>query len=209
MPEMSVIYLVRHGQTRWNAEERMQGWLDSELTAAGRRQAEQHAALLEREGVERLVVSPLGRTRATAEIINARLGVRTDFEPRLRERSCGVWEGLTLREIEHGWPAEIAARARDPFHHRPPGGENLPDVVTRVEGFLAQLLAGPEARIALVSHGIMSRAILTRLLELAPEEANRARQPNDLVYRISLSANERGCVHYRAGVGPVAGLFLG
>jgi broad specificity phosphatase PhoE len=207
MAAMEAIYLVRHGQTHWNAEARMQGWLDSPLTEAGRRQAEAHAELLVRESVDCLWASPLGRTRETAAIINARLRVPLSHDPRLRERNCGAWEGLTADEVERRWPGEIAVRGRDPFLHRPPGGENLADVVHRVEGLLDQLLALPVRRLGIVSHGIMGRALLTRLLALEPEHVNAARQPNDVVYRIAFTDGARRVAHFRAGAGPTDGLY--
>jgi probable phosphoglycerate mutase len=206
---MESLYLIRHGQTHWNAEERMQGWLDSPLTEAGRSQAARNAELLEREAVEALWASPLGRTRETADILNARLGLPVTHDVRLRERHCGQWEGLTLADIERRWPEEMAARRRDPFHHRPPGGENLVDVIDRVAVLLDELVALPVRRLGIVSHGIMGRAMLTRLLGLPADVANAARQPNDVVYRIDFARGVRRCVHFRAGQGPYEGLFGG
>jgi len=206
---MKTLYLVRHGQTEWNAEQRMQGWLDSSLTDLGVRHAHAHAELLAREAVERLVVSPLGRARETADIINARLNLPTRVDPRLKERSYGDWEGLTLDEIEKRWPGASAARRRDPFNYRPPGGESLPDLVMRVAPLLDEVRGDGAERIAIVSHGMTGRALLAHVLELAPKVANTARQPNDVVYRIELENGGCTCRHYRAGAGPFDGLFHG
>jgi len=206
---MKTLYLIRHGQTHWNAEARMQGWLDSSLTEAGRGHAERNAELLAREGVEFLVVSPLGRARETAEIINARLDLPVRYEERLKERHCGAWEGLTLAEIERRWPQEMAARQREPFFHRPPGGENIPDLVGRIADVLDELHDHPAERIGIVSHGITGRAILTRLLALTPDRAGAARQPNDLVYRLARGLDGWSCSYFRGGAGPAQGLFSG
>jgi phosphoserine phosphatase len=203
---MKTLYLVRHGETAWNAEQRMQGWRDSALTERGVRHARSHAALLEREAVQALVVSPLGRARETAAIINARLGLPTRIDARLKERSYGDWEGLTLDEIERRWPDEWADRRRDPFHFRPPGGESLADLIARIAAAIDEVSGHDAERVAIVSHGMTGRALLAHVLELAPAVANTARQPNDVVYRIAFDGG-RACAHYRDGDGPFEGLF--
>ena len=204
---MKTLYLVRHGQTAWNAAQRMQGWLDSALTDLGVRHAQAHADLLEREAVQALVVSPLGRARETADIINARLGLPTRFDARLKERSYGDWEGLTLEEIERRWPDQTGVRRRDPFHYRPPGGESLVDLIVRIGSLIDEMRAHDAERVAIVSHGMTGRALLTHVLGLPPEVANTAIQPNDVVYRIDIDDEHRACSHYRGGNGPYEGLF--
>ncbi len=124
------------------------------------------------------------------------------------ERHSGEWEGLTIDEIARAYPQEWAARALDPFHHRPPAGENLPDVVDRIASFASELRALRTRKLAIVSHGIAGRALLTHFLNLSPEQANRVRQPNDLVYRLHFSNAGVTCDHFRRGEGPSPGLFL-
>ncbi|HTO57910.1 MAG TPA: histidine phosphatase family protein [Pseudomonadales bacterium] len=208
---MDVLYLVRHGETEWNRQQRMQGRLDSRLTAEGRAHARAHAALLAREAVEHLFVSPLGRTRETADLILENCEVPVTYDDRLVERSNGAWEGLTIDEIAQRFPDEWAARIRDPFHHRPPAGENLPDVVARIAPFADQLRRAPGRKLAVVSHGIAARAFLTHFLGLAPTQVDLVRQPNDVVYRLDFSGGEGAavrCDHYRGGAGPHPGLFV-
>lgn len=204
---MESLYLVRHGQTHWNAQQRMQGRLDSPLTEAGQGHARANADWLVREGIDGLLASPLGRTRATAAIVAGRLGVDVEYDDRLMERHCGIWEGLTLADIERRWPEEHLAWRADPFFFRPPGGENLPDMIARVAPLLDQLTGRGQARVVIVSHGMLGRAMLTHLLALAPDVASTARQPNDLVYRLRFAGERPNCEHYRGGVGPTAGLF--
>ena len=203
---MKTLYLVRHGETAWNAEQRMQGWRDSALTDRGVRHAHTHATLLEREAVQALVISPLGRARETAGIINAKLGLPTRVDARMKERSYGDWEGLTLDEIERRWPVEWAERRRDPFHFRPPGGESLADLMGRVAAAIDEVSSHDAERVAIVSHGMTGRALLAHVLGLSPAVANTARQPNDVVYRIAFD-ERRACSHYRDGDGPFEGLF--
>jgi len=204
---MDVLYLVRHGETEWNRERRMQGRLDSALTADGRAHARTIGVLLAREGVEHLLVSPLGRARETADLIKAELAVTIVYEDRLVERDCGAWEGLTLEQIEEQFPDEWARRNRDPFHHRPPGGENLPDMLLRIGPVAERLRELPVRSVAIVSHGISGRVLLTHFLGLPPNVADKVRQPNDLVYRLEFSASGVRPAYFRGGTGPHPGLF--
>jgi 2,3-bisphosphoglycerate-dependent phosphoglycerate mutase len=203
---LEVLYLVRHGQTEWNRDRRMQGRRDSPLTDAGIAHARSHAALMAGENVEHLLVSPLGRARDTARLINTVCRVGVTVDERLAERAYGAWEGLTWAEIEAGYEAELRAHVADPFYHRPPGGENLPDVVDRVAPLIGDLRALPHRRVAIVSHGICGRALLTHLLGLDPAQASAARQPNELVYRLTFESTPR-CEHFLDGAGPHPGLF--
>ncbi|NBC23035.1 MAG: histidine phosphatase family protein [Gammaproteobacteria bacterium] len=202
-------YILRHGQTEWNVARRMQGHRDSPLTRLGRAQADLHGRTLAREGgVEALIASPLGRTRDTAELVNAHLAVPVRFEAVLMERDCGVWSGLTLDEIEHGWPAEWRARSADPYHHRPPDGENLVDMEARVSGLVDALLGAPEQTLALVTHGVMSRVLIKRLLDLDPADAVLVRHPNELFYRLEPGSHGGATsAYFFDGQGPTPGLL--
>jgi broad specificity phosphatase PhoE len=205
---MDVLYLVRHGETEWNRQRRLQGRLDSVLTSEGRAHARANGTLLARERVEHLLVSPLGRTRETAALIRAEhAAVTMTYDERLAERHCGAWEGMTLDQIEDQFPDEWAARQRDPFHHRPPGGENLPDMLVRIAPVADTLGGLPFRRVAIVSHGISGRVLLTHFLGLTPAVADHVRQPNDLVYRLEFSGAGVRCDYFRAGAGPHPGLF--
>jgi probable phosphoglycerate mutase len=205
----TTLYVLRHGETEWNVATRMQGRLDSPLTELGRRQADVHGRTLARLGpVDRLIVSPLGRTRATAELLNAHLGAEVTFEPALMERDCGAWSGMTIEEIEAAHPRDWGARNADPYGHRPPDGENLPDMEARVAGFLDTLDAQPGRTLGLVTHGVMSRVILKSLLQLSADVAVRVRHPNGLFYRLAIA--EKGCFdsfYFFDGHGPTAGLL--
>jgi len=205
---VEVLYLVRHGETEWNRQRRMQGRLDSRLTAEGREHARLNGQLLAREAVEHMVVSPLGRTRETADLILGGCAIPVTYDERLVERHCGEWEGLTIEEIAQQYPEEWAARGRDPFNHRPPAGENLPDMLLRIAPLADRLDDLRVRKLAIVSHGISGRVLLTHFLGLEPSEADRVRQPNDLVYRLNFSAGAVACDHFRGGEGPIPGLFM-
>ncbi|MEM1232080.1 MAG: histidine phosphatase family protein [Pseudomonadota bacterium] len=205
---MKTLYIIRHGETEWNAEQRMQGRLDSGLTPRGQEQCIANGRLLkDLGGVDELLVSPLGRTRETAFLLNSFLSADIEFEDALVERDCGDWSGLTIDEITTQFPREWDARQRRPFEHRPPGGENVPEVVERIRPLLARLAGRPAARIGIVTHGVTSRALLTDLLALQPSMAGRVRHPNDALYRLEFTAERIEASHFIAGQGPREGLL--
>ena len=95
---MTTLLLVRHGETDWNAEGRLQGHTDRPLNDFGRRQARALAERLAQDEIHAIYASDLSRARETAEIVGLRLGLPVALEPGLRERSWGTWEGLTGAE---------------------------------------------------------------------------------------------------------------
>ena len=95
---MTRLLLVRHGETDWNADGRLQGQTDRPLSDFGRRQARRLALVLAAEDFEAIYSSDLARARETAEIVGARLELPVRFDPDLREKDWGNWEGLTALE---------------------------------------------------------------------------------------------------------------
>ncbi|ADM08921.1 phosphoglycerate mutase [Parvularcula bermudensis HTCC2503] len=200
------LYLVRHGETVWNRERRMQGQADSPLTKLGRAQAETHADLLARHEVDRIIASPLGRVRETAAVISRRLVVTPDFDDRLMEWSCGDWAGILYSDLSRLWPKEHAAWLGDRYGVRPPGGENMEDLRARAEAFWGEWQDRLTGRVALIGHGLMNRAIAGVLLDLSRAEIMAIRQKNDRIIRLSFTA-DRPIVHHFAGLrGPLTGL---
>ena len=205
---MKTIYLLRHGQTAWNVERRMQGRLDSPLTRSGTDQAHIHGQLLKSFGpIERMFVSPSGRTRETAYIVNSYVRSQIEYVDALLERDVGHWSGLTVDEIEEAFPQGWRARLEDPYYHRPPEGENLADMAERCREFIDALFDDDSGTIALVTHQVMSRVILGRLLDLEPEETLRVLHPNDAVYELRLDRGRADVSHFRMGDGPFGGLL--
>ncbi len=151
---MTSFLLLRHGETVWNRAGRLQGWQDSPLSDAGRAQAAALAARLADERVDLLVTSDLGRTRATAAPIAARLGRDAVADAGLRERCYGELEGLTWAEIERAHPATYARLAARDADYVVPGGESATQFRDRIVAALdrlARTYAG--ASIAVVTHG--------------------------------------------------------
>lgn len=190
-----MIYLARHGQTAFNAEGRMQGRLDSPLTALGQAQAramgETLAGLIGDPGGWRLIASPLGRTQATARAIGARLGLVPEIEHRLIEVSFGRWDGR-LR-------AELAAENPDAFRQSDwqfsaPDGERFEAVQARVTEWLGELEPEAERRVILVAHGGSSRVLRGAYLGLDPAATWAQDAPQDAIFRLVSGSSERiGC----------------
>lgn len=153
---MTEIWFIRHGETAWNREGRLQGWQDIALNAAGREQAAQLALRLANSGqtFDALYSSDLQRAHTTAEPLSSALGLRLRTEPGLRERSFGILEGLDLARIDELAPEAAAARkSRDP-HTPVEGGESLGQFQSRILATvndLAQRHTGE--RILAVTHG--------------------------------------------------------
>jgi probable phosphoglycerate mutase len=153
-PRATRIVAVRHGETVWNAEMRMQGQLDTALSARGRRQAARAAAALADEGIEAIVSSDLARAHDTALAIAAEIGLPVVTDPALRERCFGIFEGHTYAEIDARWPADAASWRRHDPGFAPVGGETL--IEFSVRAIAAMTAAAERARgrsLLVVTHG--------------------------------------------------------
>ncbi|MCV2863842.1 histidine phosphatase family protein [Albidovulum sediminicola] len=163
------LFVLRHGETLWNAEGRIQGALDSPLTERGIAQARRQAQILADLGLgprtHRFYVSPQGRARQTAGIVLSPLGVNPEVDTRLREIAMGAYEGLTRDEIRQRFPG--AFDEQDPFlwYDTAPRGEGFAALQARVENFLAGL-TGPSV---IIAHGMLSRFLRGAVLGLELE----------------------------------------
>lgn len=155
MTEPTRLIAIRHGETAWNTERRLQGQLDIPLNALGRRQAACLPEALRHEGLEVVVASDLGRAWDTARAFAGPLGLPLLPEPGLRERAFGEMQGHTYEEIETRWP-DWAARwkARDPDFAAPGGGESLAGFYARCVATAERVAQAHAGRtVALVCHG--------------------------------------------------------
>ena len=159
---------MRHGETRWNAEGRFQGYSDSPLTPAGEAQADALAARLAQEKFDAIYSSDLGRVRQTVAPLMARTGQAVQFDAALRERCYGVLEGKTVAELEREFPHDLANyRGRDP-HAVPPEGESVAQFHTRIVATLERIAAENGGRhIAIVAHGGVLGALYRHINNLA------------------------------------------
>jgi len=184
-----LLYYVRHGQTAWNAEGRLQGHLDSELTAAGRAHADRSAGVLRdliaRDGRKLedfdYVASPLGRAQTTMQRLRAVLGLdpeRYRLDARLAEVSYGQWDGFTFPELQLREQEGLTARERDKWNFAPPEGESYADLLARVSAWHETVVRDS----VVVAHGGTARALMVHLKITVPEKAPAAVVDQGVVY---------------------------
>ena len=180
-----MIYLIRHGQTEFNVAGRLQGALDSPLTELGLRQAGWMGALLQdltaATPVRRIVASPQGRAQHTARIVGDALGIDAiDTDPRLREVTLGVWDGLQRTDLDGRFPGW-----HDTFDwaFRSPDGDTYEAMSGRLAAWLAEARDHKGDLIA-VSHGVASKVLRGLVLGLSLKDALALPIPQDAVFRI-------------------------
>lgn len=163
---MRLLYFIRHGETDWNVERRLQGQRDTPLNDVGRGQAARNGRILAAHFAEKgldpadfdFVASPLSRAAETMRIVRAEMGLdpaayRTD--PRLMEITFGSWEGMTMKELAAIDAEAAAARIADKWGFVPPGGESYAMVSERIARWLASL----DRPTVAASHGGVNRVL--------------------------------------------------
>ena len=191
---MSVLYLVRHGQSEWNRIGRIQGRSESPLTELGRQQAAALGRLLGSILTDPdidIVASPLSRAFETATIIAGELGravgdVRTD--DRINDFDVGVLAGYPgWNAVASDYPELARLRLEDPIHFQPPGGESGADVLARARAFLAaRQAAGRDALV--VCHGVINKFIRAAARGITGGDIIALGEDQDVVYRIEGAA---------------------
>ena len=149
---MTALLLVRHGETDWNADGRLQGQTDRPLSDFGRRQAQRLADELADEELEAIYASDLSRARQTAEILGGRLGLAIVLDPDLREKDWGTWEGLTAIERDR---VEFVGESTEAHQER----------TLRALRRIAE--RHPGGRVLVVTHGGSMRRVQTAALGMA------------------------------------------
>jgi alpha-ribazole phosphatase len=148
------LYLVRHGETDWNAARRYQGQSDIPLNQTGIQQARKIAGRLSKEKIDAIYSSDLNRARETAEQIAQPHKLKVIADARWRELSFGDWEGLTYPEIQAKAPEELALWQSNLTQYAPPHGETLAQLAERVLPAFDELRAlYAEQTVLIVSHG--------------------------------------------------------
>lgn len=203
---VTTLYLIRHGETAGGDAKRYHGSIDMLLSERGKEQAAEKATLLRRyiekattskhlsyltdiqddsgnqnvsnsSGLRAIYCSNLARAVQSAEIIAAQFNLVPSKVADLRERSFGIWEGMTFSEIRGQYPKEFASWAENPLAYSPIGGETTLEVrdrVIKVIGELVERHAGEE--IAVVAHGGVNRIILCHILGIPLENIFRIEQ---------------------------------
>jgi len=161
-------YLVRHGESVYNVEERVQGQADVSLSARGRQQAQALAAwsrtLPADAAIDEIWSSPLIRARETAEAIAAALALPLRIEDRLAELHAGIFQGHLWADLEAAFPEEVTQWRSGDVHFAIPGGESRADLAARGRAALEALAERPVRRMIVVAHGGVLTAALGSLL---------------------------------------------
>lgn len=189
---MTRIYLIRHGETQSNLENRIQGWLDTQLTEAGFQQAEALGQRFQNIPVDAVYASDLQRAMDTAQVICNIHNLPLHTDPALREMNLGEWSGQTTAELSRTQGEQMALfRAVDPQWHAP-GGETYLQLRDRVDGALQQIVANhPGQTVAVVSHGGGIKQVLAKYKGLSVSESkDDIKQGNTSVNLIEFDGEE-------------------
>jgi valyl-tRNA synthetase len=169
-------FLIRHGETNFNAESRTQGHLESRLTEKGKNQIKSIAAVLKNKKIDLIISSDLVRCRETAEIIAGETGAELIFDKNLKERKLGVLEGVLRTEMQ-----DVRQEVNSSWQSRPTGGESWEEVANRVwKSFSAHHKKHSHKNVVVVTHGGPIRTILARIkgwnfeqmIQFRPENAS-------------------------------------
>lgn len=192
------LYMLRHGETAWNIDRRMQGTRNSDLTGRGQIQAEAMGRALKAElarepGPTNFLRSPLGRARETSLIIGRALGLDPAAwrdDPRLAELSYGEWEGFSWKEVEVHTPNALADWRTDPEGFVPPGGETHFELRRRIAAVFADIVAS-KTRTVVVGHGVSGAVLRGLNLGLDARAMFVLEKPQDAFFRLTAGAEER------------------
>lgn len=158
------VHLIRHGQTNWNKEKRVQGHSESTLTEEGKQQAAALAPMLSPYKISKVYCSPSVRTRETADILFADSNVQIEYCDDLREIFLGPWEGLLQSEIRSLYPENFSHFWEAPERFDQEGAELFATVQQRGLMLLKQILSTHTTQdVAIVSHGVLIKSILCAL----------------------------------------------
>ncbi len=185
MSDIPTLVLLRHGETDWNRQARLQGQRDIPLNDLGRAQAARNGRALSRAITDiagyDFVASPMSRARETMEIARTAMGLSPTAyirDDRLMELTFGDWEGLTLDEVRKRDGEAAARRDADKWRHNPPGGESYQQLAARVAPWLSAL----RRPTVVVAHGGIARVLRIRLLGEDPLVAVAAPIAQDKVF---------------------------
>ncbi len=188
---MTRIYLVRHGETAWNAEGRWQGTLDIPLGEVGHQQAQALAKHLKDRPIAAIYSSDLSRARDTAEPLSRAKGLEIQTDARLRELDFGVFQGLTHDEIRAKYPEEERELFVDYLDFVLPEGESRRAVQARVYEMWQEVVRRhPNSEVVVMSHGGPVRLLLLKLFDDQVERMLKVPLPNVSVTTITAEGDK-------------------
>jgi broad specificity phosphatase PhoE len=175
------IYVVRHGETDWNQQGRVQGSTDNSLNAKGLEQAAAVASQLGNISIDHIYSSGLTRAIQTADAFKGKAPITP--QSMLNERSFGVYEGKVEKDVAKDWSPRLASLNDDMD-----GGESLASIANRVGSATREIVERhPGGTILIVAHGGVNPLVIGELIGLAPEKAiKEIRQSNDEVYKLEI-----------------------
>lgn len=177
------LILMRHGETIWNKERRLQGHQDSPLTEEGKRQLAVIADALKGEKIDAAYCSDLGRAIDSAKIVLQSHNLKAIQRRELRERSHGIVQGMTQRQADREYEDLQEQRRKSKYNFHNPKGESYADAELRVKPFVEEIKKNNAVQTVLVvTHGGIARTILGQLFNLPPEEMMNIDQPHECIY---------------------------
>ncbi|WP_068677273.1 histidine phosphatase family protein [Oceanobacillus sp. Castelsardo] len=158
------LFVVRHGETEWNVQKRLQGHLDSPLTANGIHHAKLLAKKLESISLDSIISSPSERAMHTARIVSGNRTIAIETDKRLKEINLGSWQGKTFEEIKAMDPFTYENYVKQPhlYKREEEGAETLSDVINRLHAFLRDV----ESTYHLGNHLIVTHGVVVKALQL-------------------------------------------
>jgi broad specificity phosphatase PhoE len=165
-----ILYCVRHGQSIYNAEGRIQGHCDVGLSPLGLQQSEALAEALAERPIDAVYSSPLRRAAETAGPVAEKLRLPLRTDPRLMEIHAGIFQGKRSEEVRRLYPVESALWRQGDMDFRIPGGESRRDLTRRGCDAFADILMGHHTEVAVVAHGRLLTVTLNALLNLPEDE---------------------------------------
>jgi len=176
--EVTEIAIIRHGETDWNVGEVFRGRIDIGLNETGVKQAELLAEYLGGSKIAAVYSSPLKRALKTAEMVAGYHNLDIEVAPGLIDFDYGEWQGLSHQVVREGFKKLYAEWRKSPHRVRIPGGESLDDVRVRATGFVADVVAGCQGTVVLISHRVVNKVLICALLGLDNSHFWNIRQDN-------------------------------
>jgi probable phosphoglycerate mutase len=190
---MSRLYLVRHGETEWNKARKIQGGIDTELSAYGVVQAHALAERLANEEIDVIYSSHLQRAMKTAEIIASYKKCNILESDACHEIRLGPWEGLTMDEIQEKYSDHLRIYKEDPSNFHLPGAETFLELAERTYNSILGIVSKHSDRnILLVSHGTAIKAAIIRILGIDINHYTKFKIDNASVSIIDFKENDPG-----------------
>jgi probable phosphoglycerate mutase len=189
--DKTTLWLARHGETVWTAEDRFNGWSDIELAERGKTQADKLGNYLSRKPLAAIYCSPLQRCVETAQLAGSSFDLVPETIPAIKELNYGVWDGMARPDIKAEYPDVWKSWVRDPAGEAPPEGESGYEVLTRIVPTIKSLVEKhTNQQFLVVAHKAVNRLFLCDVLGVPARDYRK---------RIGQSACALNCIEWIAG----------